>query len=486
MTTSRFRVFPDDVYDLAPATWADIDPALQDPASPGGRGRPTPTSAVVGIGDRPAHRHPCSGLEEEATLRARERSVVVYRQPALLHSVTGGERAGRVVAAVVSYGHVAMFAPLSCATVAERLVIIGGDAGGMAAVSQARRTRPDLEIVAFERGNYTCYSACGIPYLVGGEVATLDDWWRGRRRNSVIGSASTSACATRSSGIDLDAREVEVRDHRHNRTLRLGFDEAARRALGASDPARPPGHRPTRARCADARRRRGCSCATSTPSAAARRRRGRGLHRAGDGRGVRRTRCEVTVVEAGEQVMRTLDPDMAARSLRDAAAQGRRAPRREAKGSAERVVTDRGAIHADLVVLGIGVRPTRPRGGRWPRHSACATPWCRPRQRASASGVWAAGDCCESIAPRQREAGAHRPRHGRQQAGRVAGTNIGGGYATFPGVVGTAITESATPRSRAAWTHRARSDGRRLRCSGARSRANKSCRQPTPGTSHPP
>jgi hypothetical protein len=25
------RAFPDDVYDLAPATWADVDPSLQDP-----------------------------------------------------------------------------------------------------------------------------------------------------------------------------------------------------------------------------------------------------------------------------------------------------------------------------------------------------------------------------------------------------------------------------------------------------------------------
>ena len=64
VTTSRFTAFPDDVYDLTPATWADIDPALQARASPGGRGRPTPTSAVVGIGDRPAHRHPCSRLEK--------------------------------------------------------------------------------------------------------------------------------------------------------------------------------------------------------------------------------------------------------------------------------------------------------------------------------------------------------------------------------------------------------------------------------------
>jgi len=43
----------------------------------------------------------------------------------------------------------------------------------MSAASQARRRRApeDLEIVAFERGNHTSYSACGIPYLVGGVVA---------------------------------------------------------------------------------------------------------------------------------------------------------------------------------------------------------------------------------------------------------------------------------------------------------------------------
>jgi NADPH-dependent 2,4-dienoyl-CoA reductase/sulfur reductase-like enzyme len=41
----------------------------------------------------------------------------------------------------------------------ERLLVVGGDAAGMSAASQARRRRPDLEIVAFERGPYTSYGA---------------------------------------------------------------------------------------------------------------------------------------------------------------------------------------------------------------------------------------------------------------------------------------------------------------------------------------
>jgi len=41
----------------------------------------------------------------------------------------------------------------------ERLVIIGGDAAGMSAASQARRRRPDLEIVVFEASPHTSYAA---------------------------------------------------------------------------------------------------------------------------------------------------------------------------------------------------------------------------------------------------------------------------------------------------------------------------------------
>ncbi|HEY8217008.1 MAG TPA: hypothetical protein VIH82_07735 [Acidimicrobiia bacterium] len=54
----------------------------------------------------------------------------------------------------------------------ERLVVVGGDAGGMTAAAQVRRRRPadELEIVCFERGAFTSYSACGIPYFVGDVV----------------------------------------------------------------------------------------------------------------------------------------------------------------------------------------------------------------------------------------------------------------------------------------------------------------------------
>ena len=55
--------------------------------------------------------------------------------------------------------------------------------------------------------------------------------------------------------------------------------------------------------------------------------------------------------------------------------------------------------------------------------------------------MWSAGDCCESI-----HLVSGRPIHVAlgtvaNKQSRVAGINIGGGYATFGGVVGTAITK---------------------------------------------
>jgi NADPH-dependent 2,4-dienoyl-CoA reductase/sulfur reductase-like enzyme len=41
----------------------------------------------------------------------------------------------------------------------ERLLVIGGNAAGMSAASQARRMRPELEIKAYEQSPHTSYSA---------------------------------------------------------------------------------------------------------------------------------------------------------------------------------------------------------------------------------------------------------------------------------------------------------------------------------------
>lgn len=55
----------------------------------------------------------------------------------------------------------------------SRVVVIGGDAAGMTVASALRRKLPEGdEVVVLERGSWTSYSACGIPYWISGDVAS--------------------------------------------------------------------------------------------------------------------------------------------------------------------------------------------------------------------------------------------------------------------------------------------------------------------------
>jgi NADPH-dependent 2,4-dienoyl-CoA reductase/sulfur reductase-like enzyme len=96
--------------------------------------------------------------------------------------------------------------------VAERLAVIGGDAAGMSAAAAARRRDPALEVVAFERGPYTSYSACGIPFFLGGHVEDAERLIsrspEEHREHGIDVRLRTEVV-----GLDLDARRLTVRDH---------------------------------------------------------------------------------------------------------------------------------------------------------------------------------------------------------------------------------------------------------------------------------
>ena len=94
-----------------------------------------------------------------------------------------------------------------------RMVVVGGDAAGMSAASQARKRRGpgELEIVAFERGRHTSYSACGLPYYAADVV---EDW-----RDLVARTPEEFAeqdiqvrTGHEVDAIDLEAHRVRVRD----------------------------------------------------------------------------------------------------------------------------------------------------------------------------------------------------------------------------------------------------------------------------------
>lgn len=53
----------------------------------------------------------------------------------------------------------------------EKILIVGGVAGGISAATRLRRLNENAEIIVFEKGPYVSFANCGLPYYVGGEIA---------------------------------------------------------------------------------------------------------------------------------------------------------------------------------------------------------------------------------------------------------------------------------------------------------------------------
>ncbi len=313
----------------------------------------------------------------------------------------------------------------------------------MSAASVARRLQPDMEIVAIERGQWTSYSACGIPYLVGGEVHAIEDLVA-RRPEDFRAQRIDVRMQHEVTAIDLTARTVAVRNVIHDRTFRLGFD-LLHLATGAR-PIRPdlPG--------LDGPHVHGVQTLDDAARLLSDARRLRPEHVVVVGSGyVGLELAEaylsqgvaVTVVEKAQEVMGTLDPDMGAlvsRAMRSTGIDLHLGSTLEAVEPGV-VHTSTGKVDADLVILGMGVQPnTELAVSAGLRTGARGAVSVNRRQQTSAEGVWAAGDCATTT---HLVSGAETYialGTVANKAGRVAGINLGGGYATFPGVVGTAVT----------------------------------------------
>ncbi|MFW9946090.1 MAG: FAD-dependent oxidoreductase [Candidatus Odinarchaeota archaeon] len=52
----------------------------------------------------------------------------------------------------------------------QRVIIVGGVAGGASAAARLRRLREDFEIIILEKGHYVSFANCGLPYYVGNVI----------------------------------------------------------------------------------------------------------------------------------------------------------------------------------------------------------------------------------------------------------------------------------------------------------------------------
>lgn len=119
-----------------------------------------------------------------------------------------------------------------------KVLIVGGVAGGASAAARLRRNDEKAEIILFEKGEYISYANCGLPYYVGDVIKTKDkllvqtpEAMRQRFNMDVrIFSEVTK--------IDRAAKTVTVKNHQTGATYTESYDKLI--LSPGAEPKRPP------------------------------------------------------------------------------------------------------------------------------------------------------------------------------------------------------------------------------------------------------
>ena len=336
-----------------------------------------------------------------------------------------------------------------------RLLIIGGDAAGMSAATRVRSDRPDVQIVAIERGPYTSYSMCGIPFYVAGEVDSPQELVA-KTPEEFAALDIRVHLRTEALAVDAAARTVRVVEYATGQERDEPYDELLLATGAHPEPQVIPGleeyahvvhtldegERLRRHLDGNQRVKRAVVVGGGYI--------GLEVAEALVNRGI-----DTLLVDRSPQVMKSLDPDMAAyveRVLGDFGVELHLGESllevRGSDGFCAEVQTDKGVYPADAVIVGLGGKPNL----KLARSAGCEVGASGgivvdPYMRTSVPHIWAAGDCVES---RDLIAGLRRNvqlgTHANKQ-GKIAGVNLAAVFgdgeptAEFPGVVGTAVTK---------------------------------------------
>ncbi|RZK11032.1 MAG: CoA-disulfide reductase [Flavobacterium sp.] len=329
-----------------------------------------------------------------------------------------------------------------------KLVIIGGDAAGMSAASKVRRENPGYEIIVFEKSGFTSYSACGIPYFISGKVGTYEE---------LIVRSPEEFIQKYKIDVKLFHEVIEV-DTQNNQVLvrnledRTQFWESYEQLLIATG---------GKSFCPEVENREADGVfgvqslkggirlnhfiKKNKPKTA--------VIVGGGYIGLEMAEAliikglKVTLINLTGEIMNTLDPDMgkivhnAMKNLGVKIYVNEALSHFEAKdNTVSAVVTDKKTIKTDLVILGMGTSPNTAflKNSKINLTEKGAIKVNR-QQRTNIKNVWAAGDCAMTYNLVSKKPFYIALGTVANKTGLVAGSNIVGKDARFPGVVATAV-----------------------------------------------
>jgi len=329
----------------------------------------------------------------------------------------------------------------------RRVVVVGGVAAGMSAASQVKRRQPNTEVVVLERGPVISYGACGMPYNIADPERSLDDLIVLSAEDAREGRGIDVRVRHEVQGIDLERSVVTVRDLEEGSEGHEPFD-ALVLATGARAVRLPlpgmdlPGVEVMRD-LGDAAKVKDAVAAGAKRAAIV----GGGYIGLEMAHVLTERGLEVTVLEKlpqivpgwGEAAVKLATEELERHGVRvrtGVTVEGAEAGR---NGRVAAVLTDAGAVEADLVLISVGARPNVDLAAEAGlRIGDSGAIWVTLEQQTSHEAVWAAGDCAEAYHRILRRNVWIPLGTTANKQGRVAGANIAGQRQVFRGIVGTA------------------------------------------------
>ncbi len=329
-----------------------------------------------------------------------------------------------------------------------KVVIIGGVAGGATAAARIRRLDEQAEIVVFERSGYVSYANCGLPYYVGGIIEDPEAL-----------TLQTPESFLARFRVDMRVRHEVTAIHPERKTVSVRklesgeeFEESYDKLLLA------PGAKPTQPELPGVGLRKLFTLRTVEDTLRIRefveKEVPKSVILCGGGfislelaENLRELGMDVTLVQRPKQVLNPLDEDMAAFLHTELREKGVRLLLghsvegfSEAKDGVNVLLKDEEPLHADMVVLAIGVTPdtrlAREAGLELGLKDSIAV---NDRMETSIPDIYAVGD---AVQVKQYITGEHAGislAGPANKQGRIAADNICGGDSRYLGAQGSSV-----------------------------------------------
>ena len=331
-----------------------------------------------------------------------------------------------------------------------KVVIVGGVAGGATAAARIRRLDEQAEIVVFERSGHVSFANCGLPYYIGGVIEDQADLLLQTPERLFSRFRITVKVRHEVTAIHPEKKTVSVQDLDTGAEFEEGYDKLLL----------SPGAKPTQPRLPGVGLDKLFTLRTVEDTLAIREyiqtHRPKTAVLAGGGfislelaENLRRLGMEVTIVQRPRQLMNPFDPDMAALIHREARRHGLKlALGRTVEGFAEKdggidvLLADTHPLHADMVVLAIGVTPdsalAKEAGLELGLKGSIVV---NDRMETSVPEVYAVGDAVQVrhfVSGQDAVISLAGPAN---KQGRIAADNICGGDSRYPGSLGSSVIQ---------------------------------------------